>query len=58
MLKVTGQHGRRQQGAVAPLDFHTWYRYIVDRGLVVLFFSLFCYFSVFFSVGPPPLEVA
>jgi len=48
-------HGRRQlvgnggQGAVAPLDFHTWHRYtVVERGLIVIFFGLFCYFSVFF----------
>jgi len=26
---------------------------IVNKGLIMLFFSLFCYFSVFFSVGPP-----
>jgi len=30
---------------------------IVDRGLEVLFFSLFCYFSVFFPL-PSPLEEA
>jgi len=43
-----------QMGAVAPLDFHTWYRYILDRGLIVLFFGLFCYFSVFFPLHPSP----
>jgi len=26
---------------------------IVNKGLIVLFFGLFCYFSVFFSVAPP-----
>jgi len=36
---------------VAPLDFHTWYKFSIDRGLIVLFFGLFCYFLVFFSVG-------
>jgi len=62
---------------IGPLDFHTWYKYIVNRGkcyflvffaifrsffplppppgrgLIVLFFGLFCYFSVF-SVALPP----
>jgi len=57
------------RGALAPLDFHTWYflaffasfRFLFSlalphpgRGLIVLFFDLFCYFSVFFSVAPPP----
>jgi len=42
-------YGRRQ--GAAPLDFHTWYStYIVDGGLMVLFFGLFRYFSVFFSI--------
>jgi len=27
---------------------------IVDKGLIVLFFDLFCYFLVFFSVYHPP----
>jgi len=31
---------------------------IVDRGLIVLFFGLFCYFSVFFRCIPLPLEEA
>jgi len=26
---------------------------IVDRSLKVLFFGIFCYFSVFFSLAPP-----
>jgi len=30
-----------QGGAVAPLDFHTWYTDTVDRGLIMLFFGLF-----------------
>jgi len=25
--KFTLRHGRRQRGAVAPLDFQTWYKY-------------------------------
>jgi len=73
-------HGRRQQGSggVAPLDFHTCYKYSRERlksvnfrcffaifrsffrclppgrGSIVLFFRLFCYFLVFFSVAPSP----
>jgi len=39
------------QGPVVPLDFQHGTN-IVDRGLKVLFFGLFCYFSVFFSVAP------
>jgi len=38
-------------GGHVPLDFHTWYR---DRGLIVLFFGIFCYFSVFFPLSPLP----
>jgi len=44
-------HGRRQQGAErgrAPWIFIG--TDIVDRGLTVLFFGLFCYFSVFFAI--------
>jgi len=41
------------RGAMPLLDFHTWYKYSIDRGLKVLFFGLFCYFLVFFSVAPP-----
>jgi len=43
MLAWVSASGGR--GAVPPLDFHTWYRY---RSLIVLFFGIFCYFSVFF----------
>jgi len=46
--------GSGGRGAVAPLDFHTWYgTNIVDGGLIALVFGLFCYFSVFFPVGSP-----
>jgi len=31
---------------------------IVDKGLIVLFFGLFCYFLVIFSVPPYTLEEA
>jgi len=56
-----------QGGTVALLDFHTWYIYIADRGLIAdrhliellfglfsLFFDLF--FAIFglFSVAPLP----
>jgi len=44
--------GSGGQGGHAPRIF-THGTYIVNRGLIVLFFGLFCYFSVFFSVGPP-----
>jgi len=46
-------HGRRQrgQGGVAPWIFKHGTN-IVDRVLKVLFFGLFCYFSVFFSLPP------
>jgi len=27
------------------------------RGLMGLFFGLFCYFSIFFPLAPPPLEI-
>jgi len=30
---------------------------IVDRSLIVLFFGLFCYFSVFFPLPSLPLEI-
>jgi len=40
------------RGAVAHLDFHTWYTDIVDKGLIVLFFGVFLLLSVFFSVDP------
>jgi len=67
-------HERRQrragEGAVAPPWIFIHGTDIVDRGLIVLFFSLFsvgspgrglkcyfsvffCYFLIFFSVGPP-----
>jgi len=45
--------GSGGQGAVATLDFYTWYKYC-RRALKVLFFGLFCYFSVFFTVDPLP----
>jgi len=48
-----------QEGAVPPWIFIHG-TYIVDRGLIVLFFGLyllffglFCYFSVFFPSSPP-----
>jgi len=31
---------------------------IADRGLIVLFFGLFCYFSVFFLLFPPPRKIS
>jgi len=40
------------KGAVPPWIFKHGTN-IVNRGLKVLFFSLFCYFSVFFSVDSP-----
>jgi len=42
----------RGRGAVAPLWIFKHVKNVVDRGLKVLFFGLFCHFSVFFSVGP------
>jgi len=43
--------GSGGQGAMPhPLDFQTWYKY--SRDLKVLFFGLFCYFSVFFPLAP------
>jgi len=36
---------------MAPLDFHTWYKYkLVDRGLKVLFLAFFAIFWSFFFV--------
>jgi len=49
-------HGRRQQRARGlPQDFHTWYRYSVDRGLTVLFFILFLLFFDLFLRWPPEI---
>jgi len=45
----TFPHGRRQRGAAPPLIFKLG-RNIVDRGLNVLFFGLFCYFRPFFTI--------
>jgi len=62
-----GRRQRGAGGPCSSQDFHTWYRYsrglIVlfsvffrcppsGRGLIVLFFGLFCYFSVFFPLDP------
>jgi len=49
------------KGAVAPLDFHTWYKYSRKRLKIAIFgvfaiFWIFCYFSVFFSLRPPILS--
>jgi len=45
------------RGAVPPWIFKHGTN-IVDRSLKMLFFGLFCYFSVSLSVAPPPLEEA
>jgi len=49
-------HGRRQRGAgrgaVSPSWIFKYGTNIVDRGLKVLFFGHFYYFSVFFSLPP------
>jgi len=45
--------GVRRGAVPPPLDFHTWY-IVVNKGLIVLFFGLFCYFLVFFSITPLP----
>jgi len=50
--------GVAQRGVVAPLNFHTWYKYtVVDRSLKVLFSAFFAIFGLF-SVAPPPSEEA
>jgi len=46
--------GSGEQGAVAPLDFQTWYKYSVDRGLNVLFRPFFAIFRSFFPLPPSP----
>jgi len=48
------QHGRQQRGAGCPWPpwIFIYGADLVDRGLIVLFFGLFCYFRSFF-VGPP-----
>jgi len=47
--------GSGEQGAVAPWIFKHGPD-IVDRGLIVLFFGLFCYFSVFFLLASLTLK--
>jgi len=63
MEKKASTHGRRQRGSGPPWIFKHGTN-IVDRGLKVLLFSLFCYFSafftifsVFFSVAPPKTQI-
>jgi len=61
-------HGRRQRGAGGPCLPPWIFKFgtnIVDRGLKVLFFGFFCYFSAFFAIFrsffrclPSPLEEA
>jgi len=48
MLIMGVGSGRRGEPWLT-LDFHTWYRY---RDLIVLFFGLFCYFSVLYRCPP------
>jgi len=52
----THSHGLRQWGlrGLCPPWIFKHGTNIVDRGLKVLFFGLFCYFSVFFFSLPPP----
>jgi len=52
--KITGMLGALLMDVGSGGDKHG--TNIVDRGLKVLFFSLFCYFSVFFPLPPPPLK--
>jgi len=47
ILLLMGVGSGGQGGRGPSLDFHTWYKNIVERGLKVLFFGLF-------SVFPPP----
>jgi len=49
--KSTYRHGRRQQGGRGPSWIFIHGTDIVDRGIIMLFFSLF-------SVAPPPPEEA
>jgi len=54
-LPLSWGHGRRQreaEGHALWICIHG--TNIVNRGLQVLFFSVFCYFSVFFLLPPPP----
>jgi len=43
--------GSEGQGGLGPWIFMHGTD-IIDRGLIVLFFCLFCYFSVFFPLAP------
>jgi len=53
------QHGRRQRGARGPCLPRIFKHgaNIVDRGLKVLFFDLFCYFRSFFPLPPSPWKI-
>jgi len=46
--------GSGVQGGRVPLDFHAWYKYILDRGLIVLFFGLFSILRPFLPLPPLP----
>jgi len=50
----SGEQGER---AYPPWIF-IYGRNIVDRGLKLIFFSLFCYYLVFFPLPPLPVEKA
>jgi len=45
--------GRGEERGTVPPRIFIHGTDIVDRGLIVLFFGLFCQFSVFFPLGPP-----
>jgi len=53
---IMGVGSGGQGGHGSPMDFHTWCKYSIDRGLKVPFFAVFVIFRSFFRW--PPLEDA
>jgi len=50
----TAIHGHRQQGGRGPLWIFIHGKDIVDTDLIGYILVFFCYFSIFFTVAPPP----